>query len=136
MFPPKLTEEQKEHSKQASRSNAHVGNTWTLFNMYLQMDKSPEEALEKAKKAMEVWIPWEDENVIEYPDVDSPDMGQQFSEAMKGAAFAISENIRRAKEGDVVRAMNVDSTEVDTEFSTEVDPRSGLEVVRKGAKEG
>lgn len=87
MFPPKLTPEQKEHAKMAERSNAHVGNTWNIFMMYLQMDKTPEVALELAEKAMEVWIPWEDGKVMEYPDVEGPTIMEQAQQIGEGIAL-------------------------------------------------
>lgn len=105
MFPPKLSKEQKEHHRLAHRSNAIVGNTWNLFMMYLQLNQPPKLALENAKNAMEVWQPFEDESCIEYPDVESPDMREEFSSIMQTAAVGITEQIRKAKEDANVNAM-------------------------------
>lgn len=128
MFPPKLTKDQKEHSRQAHRSNAQVGNTWALFNMYLQMDKPPEIALEMAEKAMEVWIPWEDSRVIEYPDIDPPDFQANLQTVMRTAL----EEAEKAKmrRGDVAGMMQVQdiSTDIEAEFATEGPSQDGSQI--------
>jgi len=57
----------------------------------------PEKALELAEKAMEVWIPWEDNKVIEYPDIDPPDINQQFGEIAKNIAEGMTRQMKQSK---------------------------------------
>jgi hypothetical protein len=54
--------------------------------MYLSQDKSPEEALERARQAVSVWADWMDENEVEPPEIERPDFGEQLKDAMRMVA--------------------------------------------------
>lgn len=74
----KLTEEQKEHFRGADRQGRSLNLTWHLFTMFLSEDKSPENALQRAREAMEVWQDFEDANWIEPPEIEEPDFTERM----------------------------------------------------------
>jgi len=79
---PELTAEQKEHLKIARRSRIRIEETWQLFCMYLSDNKTPDDALEKARAAVSVWADWMDDAEIEPPDIEQPDFVSQMGEAV------------------------------------------------------
>lgn len=79
---PKLTPDQKEHLKIARHAAMRIEETWQLFCMYLSQDKTPDDALERARLAVSVWADWMDENQVEPPDIDRPDFTEEITNAM------------------------------------------------------
>lgn len=77
-----LTEEQKVHYREAERQNGIVRLTWQLFTMFLSENKSPAEALQQAREAMEVWQDFDDANWMEPPDIEQPDFAEQMQRVL------------------------------------------------------
>ncbi len=73
-----LTEEQKEHFREADRQNGIVRLTWQLFSMFLSEGKPPAESLRLAREAMEVWQEFDDEYWMEPPDIEPPNIFEQM----------------------------------------------------------
>lgn len=82
MMPAHLTPEQKEHIRIARRAHLRIEETWSLFMMYLSQDKSPGEALELARDAVNVWADFMDSNHVEFPDIEEPSFADAIGEQM------------------------------------------------------
>lgn len=124
MMPP-LTEEQKRHMKESNRATQRINETWSLFTLYLQQDKRPEEALELARKAVEIWADFMDATEIEPPEIEPPDI----MKTMTQVAEAVGERLQRIREGGdlpggaiVIQGNDAGITRIDAEFEPEPPP--------------
>jgi hypothetical protein len=83
---PILTDEQKEQLKMARRASMRIEETWSLYTMFLSQDKRPLEALERAQEAVAVWVEWMDNNEVDPPEIEHPDVMDQMTTAMQKMA--------------------------------------------------
>jgi hypothetical protein len=79
---PDLTPEQKEHLKMAHRSHERIQETWNLYTLFLQTERDPGDALRRAVEASTVWAEWQDNNEVEFPEIERPDFVKDLGEAM------------------------------------------------------
>jgi hypothetical protein len=92
-----MNEQEREHSQLAKLSGYRVNATWMLFERFVIDGKPPAEALRLASDAMNVWLPWFEENHIEPPE--PPDMPTQVAQAAQNVTDAIKKTVedREAK---------------------------------------
>ncbi len=83
-----MNENEREHSRLAKLSTYRVNATWMLFERFVIDGKAPAEALRLASDAMDVWVPWFEENHIEAPE--QPDVPTQVEQAAQKVTDAIT----------------------------------------------
>lgn len=70
----KLAPEEQENFKrqvqEVQRNNKNISLTWQLYMMFLSQGERAEIAIEKSRDAVEVWKEFEENNKLEYPDVE------------------------------------------------------------------
>ena len=114
---PILTEDQKEQLKMARRASMRIQETWDLYTMFLSQDKRPPEALERAQEAVAVWVEWMDNNEVDPPEIEHPDVMDQMTTAMQKMA----ETFKSA--GASAIPFFLPQTPVDAEFIEEAPAR-------------
>jgi hypothetical protein len=87
-----MNEGQKEQARLSKLSTYRINGTWNLFEKFVIDGKIPSEALRLANAAMDLWIPWFEENHIEAPE--PPDIPTQVG--LMGAA--VTEAVKKAIE--------------------------------------
>lgn len=120
-----LTPEQKEHLKIAHRANLRIEETWSLFCMYLSQDKTPEDALEKARQAVSVWADWMDQNEVEPPEIEHRDFGQQMAESMQRVFSAFPQLAPSFTAGALAHDVLAQGGKIDAEFLADPNETAG-----------
>ena len=116
----KLSDNEKEHVRAAERAENRLRGAWQLFTMFLSNGLSPQEALQAADAAMEAWVEYEDQRVIEYPEIKTPDFGEQMADSMKSLFDKLTpEQLAMMGRTVLPAAAAIGTGQVDAEFIPE-----------------
>lgn len=131
---PNLTPDQKQHIRMAHRAKLRIEETWSLFCMHLSQGKKPVDALVEAREAVDVWADWMDDNDMEFPDIDRPDIGQQMERAAEMMVNKFKEAGMPTSPIPCASFLVKDGEIVDAEFAPERTPDSDLDRLHAGIR--